>query len=52
MSKFCGNCGAQLDDAAKVCGNCGTPLELNNTANASIPGINYVDPEKRRKQRK
>ena len=27
MSKFCGNCGAQLDDNAKVCGNCGIPTE-------------------------
>ena len=26
MSKFCGNCGAQMDDSARVCGNCGTPF--------------------------
>lgn len=26
MSKFCGNCGATLDDAAVVCGYCGAPL--------------------------
>ncbi len=26
MSKFCGNCGTVMDDAAVVCGNCGTPL--------------------------
>jgi uncharacterized membrane protein YvbJ len=26
MAKFCGNCGAQLDDNAVVCGNCGTPV--------------------------
>lgn len=25
MSKFCGNCGSQLDDSVKVCGYCGTP---------------------------
>lgn len=24
--KFCGNCGAQMDDAARVCGQCGTPF--------------------------
>lgn len=27
MSKFCGNCGAKLEDDARVCGNCGTPLD-------------------------
>lgn len=27
MSKFCGNCGAQLEDSVKVCGYCGTPFE-------------------------
>ncbi len=32
MSKFCGNCGATLDDAAVVCGYCGAPLNNN------IPG--------------
>lgn len=26
MSKFCGNCGAVMDDAAAVCGNCGAQL--------------------------
>ena len=26
MAKFCGNCGAKMDDAARVCGNCGTPF--------------------------
>lgn len=26
MPKFCGNCGAKLDDNAKVCGHCGTPV--------------------------
>lgn len=26
MSKFCGNCGFTMDDAAVVCGNCGAPL--------------------------
>lgn len=25
MAKFCGNCGAQMDDNDKVCGQCGTP---------------------------
>ena len=26
MSKFCGNCGAQVPEGANVCGNCGTPV--------------------------
>ena len=26
MAKFCGNCGARLDDSARVCGRCGAPL--------------------------
>lgn len=28
MSKFCGNCGTVMDDAAVVCGNCGAPLAV------------------------
>ena len=27
MSKYCGNCGARMDDSARVCGNCGTPFK-------------------------
>ena len=30
MSKFCGNCGTVMDDAAVVCGNCGAPLAPAN----------------------
>lgn len=52
MSKFCGNCGAQLNDTAKVCGNCGIPLETSASINASIPSIGYVDPEKKAKMKK
>lgn len=26
MAKFCGNCGAQMQDEAKICGRCGKPL--------------------------
>lgn len=47
MSKFCGNCGAQLDDDAVVCSNCGcniapaaTPASAE-TENAT-PGENAV----------
>lgn len=37
MSKFCGNCGAQLDDNAVVCGYCGTALSAD-AAPATAPG--------------
>lgn len=41
MSKFCGNCGAELDDNAKVCGYCGVTLSSDpvRAAKSSVPGI-------------
>lgn len=44
MSKFCGNCGAQMEDSAKVCGYCGTALESANSVT-----FKYEDPEKKAK---
>lgn len=29
MSKFCGNCGSQMEDSAVICGNCGCRLSDN-----------------------
>lgn len=55
MSKFCGNCGAQLDDSAKVCGYCGFALsnETPNINPASIPGVvSEADKEKAEKTKK
>lgn len=49
MAKFCGNCGAQLEDNAKICGNCGTPLDGVST---NIPGLKVTDPEKQKKMKK
>lgn len=49
MAKFCGNCGAKLDDDAKVCGQCGTPLD---GAPTNISGLKVVDPEKQKKVKK
>ena len=49
MAKFCGNCGAKLDDNAKVCGQCGTPLD---GASTNISGLKVVDPEKQKKVKK
>lgn len=34
MSKFCGNCGTVMDDAAMVCGQCGAPLAASANVNA------------------
>lgn len=33
MSKFCGNCGTVMDDAAMVCGQCGAPLAASANVN-------------------
>ena len=55
MSKFCGNCGAQLDDSARVCGYCGVAFgnEPVNTSNTSIPGVvSEADKEKAAKTKK
>lgn len=55
MSKFCGNCGAQLDDTAKVCGYCGNALSIEpeNTKTTTIPGIRTeADKEKSAKMTK
>lgn len=49
MAKFCGNCGAKLDDDAKVCGQCGTPLD--GVPSKTI-GLKTADPEKQKKVRK
>lgn len=40
MSKYCGNCGAKMDDAAKVCGMCGyrfSTVETINPISQRIP---------------
>lgn len=44
--KFCGSCGAQSPADAKICGTCGAPLEAGSSS-ASIPGLQYMDPEKK-----
>lgn len=53
MAKFCGNCGAQMDDGAKICGMCGTPFVNSGSAVPSfdqrqskvdgIPGVTKAD---------
>lgn len=49
MARFCGNCGAQLEDDARVCGQCGTPIN-ENTGNVS--GLKVIDPQQKMKMRK
>lgn len=49
MARFCGNCGAQLDDDAKVCGQCGTPIDGNPV---KAVGLKTANPEKKKKQKK
>lgn len=48
MAKFCGNCGAQMDDNAKVCGQCGIPVDGGTKASP----VKIVDPEKKKKNKK
>ena len=43
MAKYCGNCGAQMEDSAKVCGNCGTPFDSEIIKRSNT----FVDPEKK-----
>lgn len=49
MAKFCGNCGAKLDDDAKVCGQCGLPLEGTVL---KTPRVKVQDPAKQQKMQK
>lgn len=48
MAKYCGNCGAKLDDAAKVCGQCGTPVDGGITTSP----VKIADPKKQKKFKK
>lgn len=44
MSKFCGNCGVELEDDAKVCGNCGVPCVSTPTSAAKSEVTETVKP--------
>lgn len=48
MARFCGNCGAQIDENAKVCGQCGTPVEDST----KMPPVKIINPEKKKKNKK
>lgn len=48
MAKFCGNCGAQMEDCANVCGICGTPFGPVSQAK----GVHIVDLEKKKEMRR
>lgn len=48
MAKFCGNCGAQIDDNAKVCGQCGTPVD----SSTKMSPVKIIDSERKKKHKK
>lgn len=50
MAKFCGNCGAQMDDNAAVCGFCGA--SLNSGSSSAMNSFKVDDPEKKKKIKK
>lgn len=50
MAKFCGNCGAQMDDNAAVCGYCG--VGLDNCSSSPVKTFKVDDPEKKKKIKK
>ena len=53
MSKFCGNCGSQMDDSDVICGNCGTPYagvdNYKPEKPVKISGVNSMSSEKKKK---
>lgn len=54
MAKFCGNCGAQMDDNAVVCGSCGASLGGEEKAGSAelVQKFKIDDPEKKNKIKK
>ena len=42
MSKFCGNCGMQVDDNAQVCGYCGNPFSSAGKKGGAVPGLDKI----------
>lgn len=49
MARYCGNCGAMLDDDARVCGWCGTPVD---GADAGFRAPKPENPEAKKKTKK
>ena len=48
MTKFCSNCGAEMDDSARICGACGVPFDSANQPSM----VTIEDPEKKAKTQK
>ncbi|MGO5097464.1 zinc ribbon domain-containing protein [Agathobaculum sp. LCP25S3_E8] len=48
MAKFCGNCGAKMDDNDKVCGQCGTPVDSETKTSS----VKIIDMERRKRNKK
>lgn len=49
MAKYCGNCGAKLEDSDKICGQCGM---LVNNESVNLSGVKNLDKVERRKKKK
>jgi uncharacterized membrane protein len=45
MTKFCTQCGAQVDENAKFCKQCGTRLLPTQPTSAGAPTLNYQTPK-------
>ena len=49
MAKYCGNCGAKLEDSDKICGQCGM---LVNNELLNLSGVKNIDKAEKRKKMK
>lgn len=47
MAKYCGNCGAKLEDSDKICGQCGM---LVNNELLNLSGVKNIDKAEKRKK--
>ena len=43
MARYCGSCGAEVEEDAKVCGNCGVPLDVGA---GTTPKVEFKIPNK------
>ena len=43
MARFCGFCGAPIDENASVCGNCGKPVDGEETKGGGRKKVNVKE---------
>ena len=48
MAKFCGNCGAKMEDDDKVCGQCGAPVDRETKTSL----VKIINKERKKKNKK